>query len=448
MYLIKKSNFLLILCIIIITITSCSNNTYKTSNSTSTLNQNLFLNINDTNEVELNYFSHEIENGTRTKIISSFEKKYPHIKINLIALPSNTDKKLEILLYALNKKDSSIDLFDADITWPAILVNQNLVAPLNNYITTAESDLWIDSAVSANTINNNIYGVPYRLDAGMLYYRKDLLSKYNFSVPRTWDELINISKYIMKKEPNMYGYAGSWKAFEGLTCNLLEFLWSFDGRLFSKKNELILSSSNNLKAITTMVNFRNKHHITPKDILNYSSGDARELFNSGHLVFLRDWSSEWSKSQDPNTSQVINKIDIANIPNAIYNKTTPSVIGGWQIMVSNYSNHKKEAALFAKYRASEYPQILSAKNLSHLPTLKSLYKNESVLKELPFLKKIKNIISNTKYRPIHPNYHEISKLLQTMTHNIFTFENTPAQGLKETELKISELLNKENQASQ
>lgn len=74
MYLIKKSNFLLILCIIIITITSCSNNTYKTSNSTSTLNQNLFLNINDTNEVELNYFSHEIENGTRTKIISSFEK--------------------------------------------------------------------------------------------------------------------------------------------------------------------------------------------------------------------------------------------------------------------------------------------------------------------------------------------------------------------------------------
>lgn len=302
-------------------------------------------------------------------------------------MPSNTDKKLEILLYALNKKDSSIDLFDADITWPAILVNQNLVAPLNNYITTAESDLWIDSAVSANTINNNIYGVPYRLDAGMLYYRKDLLSKYNFSVPRTWDELINISKYIMKKEPNMYGYAGSWKAFEGLTCNLLEFLWSFDGRLFSKKNELILSSSNNLKAITTMVNFRNKHHITPKDILNYSSGDARKLFNSGHLVFLRDWSSEWSKSQDPNTSQVINKIDIANIPNSIYNETTPSVIGGWQIMVSNYSNHKKEAALFAKYRASEYPQILSAKNLSHLPTLKSLYKNESVLKELPFLKK-------------------------------------------------------------
>ncbi|HHV00713.1 MAG TPA: extracellular solute-binding protein [Defluviitoga tunisiensis] len=34
----------------------------------------------------------------------------------------------------------------------------------------------------------------------VFYYRKDLLQKYGYDVPKTWDELFNIAKDISAKE--------------------------------------------------------------------------------------------------------------------------------------------------------------------------------------------------------------------------------------------------------
>lgn len=37
----------------------------------------------------------------------------------------------------------------------------------------------------------------------MLYSNQQLLSKYNMEVPKNWDELIETSKYIIKKEKEL-----------------------------------------------------------------------------------------------------------------------------------------------------------------------------------------------------------------------------------------------------
>ena len=41
---------------------------------------------------------------------------------------------------------------------------------------------------------------PFTIELSVLYSNVELLSKYKKEVPKTWDELLEISKYIMKEE--------------------------------------------------------------------------------------------------------------------------------------------------------------------------------------------------------------------------------------------------------
>ena len=47
----------------------------------------------------------------------------------------------------------------------------------------------------------------------------DLLRKYGFDPPRTWQELVEIARAITAREPGMYGFVWQGKQYEGLVCN-------------------------------------------------------------------------------------------------------------------------------------------------------------------------------------------------------------------------------------
>lgn len=380
--------------------------------------------------VEINYFSHGIEDGTRSAMISSFEALHPEIKINLIELPSNTDDKLQVLINALKQKNTRVDVFDADVTWPSVLVDQGLVWPLDDFISSDYKSMFLEPAIDASTVKDTLYGLPYRVDAGMLYYRKDLLDKYNYAPPKTWNELVSISKHIMSEEKDIYGYAGSWKHFEGLTCNFMEFIWNFDSSVLSSNNEFTFDSTKNIEAFQTMIDLRNRYQITPKNILNFSSGDARALFTAGHLIFLRDWSSGWSIAQDSINSSIAGKVDIAPLPSIESSRKSHSTIGGWQLMIAANSKHKEEALLFAKYRAGEYSQELAAKNLSHLPSLKHLYDKSETWQNLPNLSQTKKILEQSKSRPKLSYYDDFSKIIQKNIHEAFLSDLSSNEALE------------------
>lgn len=186
-------------------------------------------------KTEINVYFHPDKLGFINRAIAEFEQKNPSIRVNLVELPDNTNDKYEIISNALALQNGEVDIIDADVTWPAIFVNAGWIASLEEHFTKDELDTLLTSAVDAGTINDTLYGIPYRIDSGMLYYRKDLLAKYDRPVPETWDELVETSKYIMDREKDMYGIAGSWFEFEGLTTNYLEFLWSYGEMYWIRK---------------------------------------------------------------------------------------------------------------------------------------------------------------------------------------------------------------------
>lgn len=391
-------------------------------------------------EIVLNYYSHGIENGTRLEIIKEFEKLNPGIKVNLVELPQDTNKKLQTINTILQSKDSSMDVFDADVIWPPIFASAGWVLPLEDYISEEDKKDFLPGPMNAVTYKGHIWGVPYRTDAGMLYYRKDLLEKYKKPVPQTWDELIETAKYIMNREEGMKGLAGSWAQYEGLTCNLMEFVWSYGGRVFDEEGRVVYNSPETIKAVKTMTDMIRKHDIMPEGIVNFYSGDARAPFFSGKLVFLRDWPSGWRKSQDPEKSKVVGKVGIAPLPKGAPEGRSYSTLGGWQVMVSKYTKHKEAAIKFALFRASKIAQKMAALGLSHIPSRKSLYKDEDILKAMPFIEYMYPAFINAYPRPKTPFYAEVSNVLQIETQKAFVGDKTPEQAVKDAADKIKRIV--------
>src|SRR3546814_3114717 len=53
---------------------------------------------------------------------------------------------------------------------------------------------------SNNTVDDQLVAVPWFVDAGLLYYRRDLLEKHGKTVPKTWRDLTETTRAIVAAE--------------------------------------------------------------------------------------------------------------------------------------------------------------------------------------------------------------------------------------------------------
>jgi len=70
-----------------------------------------------------------------------------------------------------------------------------------------------------------LYGVPFTSNAGLLYYRKDVLAAAHRAPPRTVAELASTARTVAPKY-GLAGYAGQFAPYEGLTVNFAEAVQS------------------------------------------------------------------------------------------------------------------------------------------------------------------------------------------------------------------------------
>ena len=146
-----------------------------------------------------------------------------------LTIPQSTSDILGLFRQMFAAKSTDVDVITADIVWPGSLKAHLL--DLTPYAKGAEKEHF-PATVANNTIDGKLLAMHWFTDAGVLYYRKDLLAKYNEKAPTTWDELTATAKKVMDGErkagnADMQGYVFQAKAYEGLSCNALEWISSF-----------------------------------------------------------------------------------------------------------------------------------------------------------------------------------------------------------------------------
>jgi trehalose/maltose transport system substrate-binding protein len=314
-------------------------------------------------------------------------KRFTHdtgIKVKIIPHSSASDQSYAQLARAFATHSSSIDVAMVDVVWPGAF------APfLVNLKPALGQQSKLDSAgiVKSDTIHGKLVAMPWFGDFGMLYYRKDLLKKYGYAKPpTTWSQLFSMAKTIQtgeqKTNPNFSGFVFQGDAYEGLTCDALEWIASSGGGDFIDKGKVTID---NQKAINILNLFRTNIGVTtPRGVTTYQEGEAQTAFTSGNAAFERNWPYAYSLNEAAG-SAVIGKFGVAPLPHGPGGHSVATV-GGWQLAVSKYSKHQGAAIEFVRYATSKPVERFDTITNSNVPTMPSLAKDKAfVTKYAPYL---------------------------------------------------------------
>jgi trehalose/maltose transport system substrate-binding protein len=290
--------------------------------------------------------------------------------------------------------------------------------------------------VDNDTVDGKLVAVPWFVDAGLLYYREDLLKKYGRQVPQTWADLADTAKAVMKGESKggnakLQGYVWQGRAYEGLTCNALEWIASFGGGgIVDQKGAVTIDNPQAVKALQTASGWIGR--ISPKGVLSYGEEESRGVFQSGNAVFMRNWPYAWALANAPD-SPVKGKVGVAVLPRGDGpNARHAATLGGQNLAVSRYSAHPKEAADLVRYLTSKEEQKRRALQGSFNPTLRSLYADQELTAANPFYKDFLPILDSAVARPstvTGRRYNQVSSTFVRTVHATLAGQGEAAASL-------------------
>jgi len=305
------------------------------------------------------------------------------------------------------------------------------------------------SVIESQTVNGKLIAMPAFTDAPALFYRKDLLEKYNKEVPKTWPELKATAQEIMDGEraagaTNLWGYVFQGNAYEGLTCNALEWVNSYGGGQIIEADGTI--SINNPQAVAALEEAKSWiGTISPEGNLAYMEEESRGVWQLGNSVFMRNWPYAYALSNGDD-SAVKGKFDVAPLPAGVGEGAKASAtLGGWNFAVSKYSPDADEAIKLAMFLSSSESQKRRAIQQNNLPTVQALYQDEEVLAAAPFMAAWEEIFKNAVPRPSAPaqsSYNEASSMFWGAVHNTLSGSGSAAENLEVLEIDLTDLLAK------
>jgi trehalose/maltose transport system substrate-binding protein len=362
-------------------------------------------------------------------------------KVTIVPMPSSTTDQFAQYKLWLAAGNSDIDVYQTDVIWAPQLADQFVD------LTAAAKDVvgqHFKSIIDSQTVNGKLVAIPAFTDAGVLYYRKDLLEKYNLPVPKTWEELASTAKTVMDGErkagnKDMWGFVFQGNAYEGLTCDALEWVYSYGGGQIVEPDGTI--SINNPKAVAAIEEAKSwVNTISPPGVLAYQEEESRGVWQTGNAVFMRNWPYAYSLGNSAD-SKVKDKFGVAPLPAGPDGKSA-ATLGGWNIAVSKYSKHQDEAIKLALFIASKDFQKDRAIERSNLPTIESLYDDPDVAKAQPIVPFMKPVFQNAIGRPSRGTgikYNEVSSDFWSAVHDTLSGNGSAADNLEALEAKLTEL---------
>jgi multiple sugar transport system substrate-binding protein len=347
------------------------------------------------------------------RAIADFQQQNPGIKVTTEIGPQSSTDLHDLITQKLRNRDPKMDVFVMDVIWPAEFASAGWALELDRWFTHPEQKKFLAPPILANTYRDRIYGVPLFIDAGMLYYRQDLLKKYNFPPPRTWPELLAQAKSILaqEKDPHLIGFSGQFKQYEGLICNMMEYILGNGGALW---DETELKSALNLPKAKEAVKFVRDQiigEISHRGVLAYQEPESLALFTQGRAIFHRNWPYAWEVANDPATSKVSGRTGIAPLP-AFPGGTSVASLGGWQLAISRFSRHPELAWKFVAFITGREMQKRIALFMGRAPTRAELYNDPEILKKYPQFKFQLDTFIQAVPRPRTPVYVPVSNIMQ------------------------------------
>ncbi|HSF72810.1 MAG TPA: ABC transporter substrate-binding protein [Microcoleus sp.] len=379
--------------------------------------------------------------------VKDFEQKNPDIRINLIEGPFDSNLIENLYTSAFLLGDSPYDIINMDIVWVPKFAAAGWVRDLTDRIPPEQLSKFIQGNVEGGRYRGKLYRIPHASDAGMLYYRKDILEQAGIPAPKTFEEMVKISQNLQKQGKATWGYLWQGKQYEGVSAMFVEVLSGFGGFWANPQTfEVGLDKPEAIKAVEFLKNTI-ASGISPPGVTTYGEEETRLLFQNGKALFLRNWPYVW-KLANAEGSNVRGKIAIEPMLSST-GKTGGSCLGGWGWGIAKTSKHPEQAWKAIQYLTSEETQRKFILQTGLVPSYKSLFTNKEIVAKYPHYPQLLKVVERSALRPPLAQYAQASDILQRYLSSAFTGRMSAEQAMKAAASETRNLLGslKQPQAS-
>lgn len=356
-------------------------------------------------------------------LLDDWNRSRPSERVTLVELPESADETRAQMISELRSGSDRFDVLNIDVAWTSEFAAAGWISPLRRDRFPLAG--FLPPVVDTATFDGRLYAVPYVTNAGLLYYRKDILEREGERPPRTWAELARQARTIAPKY-GMHGYAGQFLPYEGLTVNATEAVHSAGGSILRDDGARVTVDSAAARSGLEFLAGGVRDGWIPEEALTYKEEESRQAFQDGRLLFLRNWPYVYSVAGAAG-SKVAGKFGAVPLPGPSGPGT--SVLGGSNLAVSSHSRHPQSAADLITYLTSERVQRQVLTEGSLPPVRAALYKDPALIRAFPYLPTLRQSVLAAEPRPKSPRYDQVSLAVQAVAQDVMALRQTPQQAV-------------------
>jgi multiple sugar transport system substrate-binding protein len=347
------------------------------------------------------YFYPDNSAATQTALNNCSKQSNGKYTLSYQRLPQAADGQRQQLVRRLAAHDAAIDIMGLDVTWEAEFAQAGWAAPWTGTYQTQAENGTLKPALQTAMWKGQLYAVPDNSNTQLLWYRSDLVP----NPPKTWAQMIADAEQLAKEgKPHYIEIQGA--QYEGATVWFNTMGASAGGTILNPDATKVTLGAPAVQAMSIMKQLAASPAADPSlDV--QEENQNRLAMEAGTAAFELNYPFVYPSMKADNPKL------FKSFKWALYPEVTPGVpakvtIGGTDLAVSAYSQHKALAFQAALCIRDAQNQIIAANVGGVPPTITSLYDNPALFADYPFHADIQQELENASVRPKTPVYQVVS----------------------------------------
>jgi multiple sugar transport system substrate-binding protein len=355
-----------------------------------------------TGPVTLNFYFYPDTSGATVDAINNCDaQSHGAYTISYQDLPQASDGQRQQLVRRLAAHDPTMDILGLDVTWEPEFAQAGWIVPWTGADKAQAEAGTLAPALQTATWKGQLVAVPDNSNTQLLWYRSDLVK----TPPTTWAQMIADAEQLAKEgKPHYIEIQGA--QYEGATVWLNTMIASAGGSILNASATAPSLGAPAVKALTIMKELADSVAADPSLSVQMENQN-RLAMEAGTAAFELNYPFVYPGMKADNPT-LFKSFKWAPYPEVTAGVPAKVTIGGTDLAVSAYSQHKALAFQAALCLRDAQNQIIGANVGGVPPTITSLYNNPALFADYPFHAEILSALENASVRPQTPLYQVVS----------------------------------------
>ena len=374
-------------------------------------------------------------------LLREFERRHPGVTVRSEPLTWTSDEQHQFYVINLDGASPTFDVLMLDVIWVPEFAQAGWLLDLSPWVTREELAPHFPAAVEVATWGGRVWGMPWNMNVGVVYYRADLLAKYGLKAPPTWEALAEQAERVRagERDARLDGVLWQGKQYEGLVCNVLEHFWG-SGAVLLGDDGRVLPEPARAEAALAFMRGLIERGVSPGWVTAGDEELTRRPFGDGRAIFLRSWPYALDLFEAAD-SPVRGGGGWGAVPGHPAGAAGAGATGGFHLAVNRRTRHPEAAVALVRYLAGEGAQrALTAAGVALYPTRMALYHDPEIVRLRPHMPRFHDLMRAARPRPVTPYYLMLSTTLQPEFSAALVAVKTPRQALDHARRRLEYML--------